>query len=234
MFGSAPVLEATVPVPASIRTSVADQASLGVDRATLAGWLQDSARVRDAARELDEAALLDELSGIADVSLVAAQEPVFPYRETVSATRSWVGGVQPLPLGGTPVTSVVAIGPGVLDGAVTGIELDAWSEVVPDRVASGAVTANLAAPNSRAPNTILLGVPGTGEWTRSALFGLVDEALELADCRLVDLDASKRIPRLLPAIYISDFDEDDGRPWREILATTAVETARWRWTGAAS
>jgi hypothetical protein len=230
MFGGAPVLEATVTVPESIRTSAADQAALGVDRAALAGWVQDSARVRGAARELDEATLLDELTGIAELPLVAAQEPVFPYRETVPATRSWVGDVQPLPLGDTPVTSIVAIGPGALDGAVTGIELDAWSEVVPDRVASGAVSANLPAPNSRAPNTILLGVPGTEEWTRNSLFGLVDEALELADCRLVDLDASKRIPRLLPAVYIYDFDEDDARSWRDIVAATEVEPARWRWT----
>jgi hypothetical protein len=62
----------------------------------------------------------------------------------------------------------------------------------------------------------------------------VDEALELADCRLVDLDASKRIPRLLPAVYIFDFDEDDARPWRDIVATSAVDPARWRWTGAPS
>ncbi len=234
MFGDAPVVEGSAAVPESIRTSVADQPALGVDRAGLSGWLQDSGRVRDAARELDEALLLDELTGASAVELAAAQEPVFPYREAVASTRAWVGGVQPLPLGGTPVTSVVAIGSGVLDGEVTGIELDAWSEVVPDRVASGAVSANLAAPNSRAPNTILLGIPGTGEWTRGALFGLVDEALELADCRLVDLDAARRIPRLLPAIYISDYDEDDGRPWRDIIAASAFETPRWRWTGAAS
>jgi hypothetical protein len=159
---------------------------------------------------------------------------VLPYREATPATRTWVGGVLPLPLSATPVTSVVAVGTGTLDGTVTGIELDAWSEVVPDRVASGAVTANLAAPNSRAPNTILLGVPGTTEWTRSALFGVVDEALTLAQCRLVDLDAVKRIPRLLPAIYLSDYDVDDGKPWRDFVAASAVDPARWRWAGGGS
>ena len=234
MFGDAPVVEGSTAVPDSIATSAADQSALGVDRGSLSGWLQDSGRVRDAARALDEALLLDELTGAAAVRLAAAQEPVLPYREAVASTRTWVGGVQPLPLGGSPVTSVVAVGSGALDAEVTGIELDAWSEVVPDRVASGAVSANLEAPNSRAPNTILLGVPGTGEWTRGALFGLVDEALELADCRLVDLDAAKRIPRLLPAIYISDYDEADGRPWRDIIAASAFENPRWRWTGAAT
>jgi hypothetical protein len=234
LFGDTPVLEGIVTVPESIRTSAADQAAIGVSAASLSGWLQDSARVRDAARELDEAILLDELTSGSAPPLVAAQDPVFPYREATPATRAWVGGVLPLPLGATPVTSIVAVGTGTLAGDATGIELDAWSEAVPDRIASGAVTANLAAPNSRAPNTILLGVPGTDQWTRSALFGLVDEALELAQCRLVDLDAVKRIPRLLPAIYLSDYDETDAKPWRDILTAATFEPARWRWTGSAS
>jgi len=234
LFGDAPVLEATAVAPESIRASAADQAALGISGASLAGWLQDSARVRDAARELDEAILLDELAGGPQLVFTAAQEPVFPYREATPATRVWVGGVQPLALGEAPITSIVTVGSGSLDGEVTGIELDAWSELVPDRIAPGAVTANLAAPNSRAPNTILLGVPGTAEWTRSALFSLVDEALELAECRLVDLDAAKRIPRLLPAIFLSDYDEDDARPWREIAEEVDVPTTRWRWTAGGS
>jgi len=230
LFGDPPVLEATATTPDSISTSATDQAALDVSAASLAGWLQDSARVRDAARELDDAILLDELTGAAAPHFAAAQEPVFPYREAVPATRTWVGGVQTLPLGAAPVTSIVAVGSGALHGEVTGIELDAWSELVPDRIASGAVTANLAAPNSRAPNTILLGVPGTTEWTRSALFGLVDEALELAECRLVDLDAVKRIPRLLPAIFVSDYDTEDAKPWRDFVTAASFEPARWRWT----
>jgi len=234
LFGEPPVLEATATVPQSIQASAADQAALGVSEASVAGWLQDSARVRDAARELDEAILLDELAGGQQPAFTAAQEPVFPYREATPATRAWVGSVQLLPLGEAAVTSIVTVGSGSLDGEVTGIELDAWSEVVPDRIAPGAVTANLAAPNSRAPNTILLGVSGNEAWTRSGLFSLVDEALELAECRLVDLDAAKRIPRLLPAIFLSDYDEDDARPWREILEAVDVPTARWRWTAAGS
>jgi hypothetical protein len=234
LFGDEPVLEGSCEVPDSIRVSAADQAAIGVSAASLGAWLQDSARVRDAARALDEAALLDELASGSVLPSLAAQDPVLPYREATPATRTWVGGALPLPLSTTPVTSVVAVGTGTLDGTVTGIELDAWSEVVPDRVASGAVTANLAAPNSRAPNTILLGVPGPGVWTRSALFGVVDEALTLAQCRLVDLDAVKRIPRLLPAIYLSDYDVDDGKPWRDFVAASAVDPARWRWAGGVS
>ncbi len=96
-------------------------------------------------------------------------------------------------------------------GAVTGIELDAWTEVVPNAAGAGAVTANLTAPDARAPNVILLAVPPdtSKPWTTEALLSVVDEALELADCRMVDLDATRRVPALLPAVYLAEFDEDD-------------------------
>ena len=42
-----------------------------------------------------------------------------------------------------------------------------------------------------------------------ALLSVVDEALELADCRMVDLDATRRVPGLLPAVYLAEFDEND-------------------------
>ena len=73
------------------------------------------------------------------------------------------------------------------------------------------VTANLSAPDARAPNLILLAVPPdvSRPWTQESLLSVVDEALELADCRMVDLDATRRVPALLPAVYLAEFDEDD-------------------------
>ena len=94
---------------------------------------------------------------------------------------------------------------------MTGIELDAWTEVVPHPTGTAAVTANLSAPDARAPNLILLAVPPdtSKPWTDASLLSVVDEALELADCRMVDLDAARRVPALLPAVYLAEFDEDD-------------------------
>jgi hypothetical protein len=96
-------------------------------------------------------------------------------------------------------------------GEVTGVELDAWTEVVPNATGAAAVAANLSAPDARAPNVILLAVPPdtSAPWTESALFSVVEEALELADCRMVDFDATRRVPGFLPAVYLSEFDEDD-------------------------
>ncbi|MFD4959592.1 hypothetical protein [Microbacterium sp. NPDC058389] len=204
--------------------AAADQSSLGLAPGALAGWLQDSGRVRAPLAELDEAMLLDDLAGRGSLTLAAAQVPVQPYEN--SAARSWVNGVHPAPLGRMPVTTVVTAGSAPLAAASTGIELDTWTEVVPDDTSVGAVAANLPAPDARAPNTILLAVPGTGAWTQSRLFGVVDETIALADARLVDLDAVKRVPALLPAVYISEFDEDEGH-WGTVVGGLDHDRVAW-------
>ena len=154
----------------------------------------------------------DDLAGRASMNSWAAQTPATPYVASVDAqaVRSWVGLRFPAALGDVPVTSAVIVGNDV-SGAVTGIELDAWTEVVPNAAGTGAVTANLTAPDARAPNMILVAVPPdtSKPWTTEALLSVVDEALELADCRMVDLDATRRVPALLPAVYLAEFDEND-------------------------
>ena len=166
--------------------------------------------MRDSARALDEALLHGELRGVGEVAVTAGQTP---------AAGPWVGQAFTSPLGRDPVVSFVALhdDQAPAAGPVVGIELDGWVEVVPEKGGAGAVAANLASPDSRAPNTVLLAVPSDVEapWTQEALFSVVDEALELAECRLVDLDASRRVPGVLPAIYISEYDDDV--KWRDLL-----------------
>ncbi len=211
LFGSDAVTTGEVAdIPAPIATTLADQAGLGTDgNGAVDGWLQDTARVRAAARDLDEAVLLGELDGLGRPPLVAGQTPSEPYVDAVAVAdaRRWVGLRFPADLGRQPALSVVVAGPAATP--LIGLELDAWAEVVPDTTGAGAVAANLTAPDARAPNTILLAVPAdvSVPWTRDALFSVVDEAIELAACRLVDLDASKRAPALLPAVYVADFDD---------------------------
>jgi hypothetical protein len=225
LFDGPVVVEGTVEAVDPVWVEAAsDQGSLGLAPGALAGWLQDSGRVRAPLAELDEAMLLDDLAGLRPLTLAAAQVPVQPFAN--SAARSWVNGVHPAALGHMPVTTVVTAGSASLAPASTGIELDTWTEVVPDDTSVGAVAANLPAPDARAPNTILLAVPGTGAWTQSRLFGVVDETIALADARLVDLDAVKRIPALLPAVYISEFD-DDGDLWGTVVTELNHDRVAW-------
>jgi hypothetical protein len=199
-------------LPSDIRASIGDQASLlGPRKGLLARWLQDSARVRSAVASLNEALLRDDLAGRPPIHFWAAQSPVAPYVNTVVAksAHAWVGLPFPAALGPAPITSVVIVGDA--KGAVTGIELDAWTEFVPNPTGTAAVTMNLSAPDARAPNLILIAVPPdiNKPWTQESLLSVVDEALELADCRMVDLDAARRVPALLPAVYVAEFAEDD-------------------------
>lgn len=234
LFGGRCVVTGTVATTAP--PWAADQDDLGVSRGEVAGWLQDTGRVRDAARALDEALLHSELRGLGSVDLRAGQTPAVAGRLDAGASagdlaeaRRWVGTVLPAGLGSEPVVSFVAVydpqSPG--SGDVVGIELDAWIEVVPEPDGAGAVAANLASPDSRAPNTILLAVPSDVEqpWTRDSLFSAIDEALELAECRMVDLDASRRVPGLLPAIYVSEYD--DGPRWRDLVRQLDHMPARY-------
>ncbi len=231
LLGSPAVVEGSLAaLPPDIRSAVDDQASvLGARTGVLARWIQDSARVRPAAATLGDALLRDELADRALARTWAAQSPAAPYVDIVDAAlaHSWVGLPFPAAVADAPVTSVVIVGDDA-SGAVTGIELDAWTEVVPHPTGTAAVTANLTAPDARAPNLILVAVPPDTSvaWTHETLLSVVDEALELAACRMVDLDATRRVPAVLPAIYLEEFDEND-LDLRHFLSVANQFPARW-------
>ena len=58
------------------------------------------------------------------------------------------------------------------------------------------------------------------------MLSVVDEALELAQCRLVDLDAAQRVPALLPAIYLDEYNDSD-LDIHHLLSTANQFPARW-------
>jgi hypothetical protein len=140
-----------------------------------------------------------------------------------------VGGPLAARLGRAPVTGFAVVGDVPASGAVTGIELDTWTEVVPARSGSAAVAANLSAPDARAPNVILLAVPPDVQspWTVESLFSVVDEAVELAECRLVDLDGARRVPLFLPAAYIAQYDDTGANRLLEIVQKANTFPARY-------
>lgn len=227
LFGGSTVVEGTVVLPADFDRGVRDQASLlGGHKGVLARWLHDSARVRPAAAHLVAAMLQDDVAGSTAVRTWAAQSPAAPYADR-PALRAWVGAPFPAALGSEQVTSAVLVGDAAT-GPLTGIELDAWTEVVPAATGNAAVTANLPSPDARAPNVILIAVPPdvSQPWTYDGLFSVVDEALELAACRMVDLDATRRAPGLVPAAYISEYDPAD-LDIRQLLGAVTSFPMRW-------
>lgn len=226
LVGGPAVVEGSVALPTEIQTCISDQAALlGSRKGAMTCWLQDSARVRPAAAALGEAMLQGDLAGRPALDAWAAQSPAAPYGD--AAAKGWVGLPFPSALGDAPTTSVAIIGESVA-GTVTGIELDAWTEVIPASSGNAAVTANLRAPSARAPNAILIAVPPDprAAWTNASMFSVVDEALELAACRMVDLDATRRVPALLPAAYVAEYDPN-GLDVRKLLGAAATFPSRW-------
>jgi hypothetical protein len=73
------------------------------------------------------------------------------------------------------------------------------------RHASG-IAFNADAPGARAPQALLLAVSPDGErWNVERVLGVLQDTLELARLRLVTLERTNGIARVLPAIYEQSF-----------------------------
>jgi hypothetical protein len=174
-------------------------------------WLQRAAHVREGAARLEMALLYAE----------AARSPQ-PLRLRVAQLprRSgdrWVGlaATAQQPIGGGRL-SLVAQSAGTLPAAGTplsGLVIDEWTEVVPERTQLTGVSFHVEQPTARAPQAILLAVAPTEAhvWSLSALEATVLETLDLSRLRLVDTEAlaapgsagGPRVGHYLPAVYLA-------------------------------
>jgi hypothetical protein len=115
----------------------------------------------------------------------------------------WVGEAPPR--ADTEPVSLVVVAPGGVDATrpVHGLLVDEWTEVVPaGRVQTG-VTFEYDAPGAAAPQAVLLGLApeGTGSWQPATLAQVLEEALDLAVARAVDVDSLGAAGHFLPALY---------------------------------
>jgi hypothetical protein len=181
-------------------------------------WLERAAHVREGAGRLEGALLYAESLGSPErFDLHVAQ---FPHRPgdrwaalPATADHPIEGGR--LSLVAQAATQTLAAG-----GAVTGLVVDEWTEVVPASTQTTGLSFHFDQPNSRPPQAILLAVPPTeeGVWSLDALEAVVLETLDLAEVRLADPDALARagyataLPgagHYLPAIYLASSPSDE-------------------------
>jgi hypothetical protein len=186
-------------------------------------WLLRAGAVRSATSAYGEALLVREMLGRRPL-LRVAQSPAGAY-------GSWVG----LPFPGdpptVPLTSMVAEVVGAasgdpepaIDGALAGVVIDEWTEVLPRRLKKGdpsdpdavptfsdvtttAIAVNANGPGARPPQAILLALsPDRGAWTDDRLIKVLDEAFALAQMRTLTLQEIPWIGRVLPALYFRDW-----------------------------
>ena len=81
--------------------------------------------------------------------------------------------------------------------------IDEWPERIPSVQENAAVAFHYEEPKARAPQTLLLAVcPDTRPfWDDDLIAGILEETLELAKIRSVDLDSVAEIGQILPALY---------------------------------
>ena len=194
----------------------ATEALQGGDALAVLPWFARMQRVREGVARLGASLHAAEATGTGErMNLAVAQLP-----HTDGAR--WVGlpetPAQPIKAG---CLSLIVQTPVAVDAtqAMAGLMIDEWVEVIPSRSETTGIVFQHDAPDSRAPQAILLAVPpvpGTA-WTAWNLHRLLLETLDAAKLRAVDAEALDNaalnpvtgaqavgeISHFLPALYFA-------------------------------
>jgi hypothetical protein len=163
-------------------------------------WLQRAARVRDGARRLSDTLTYGEALAERDtMQLKVAQLPAEPGNRWIALP--FVG--KP-PSGRVSFAASLPLGAPAVGQAFGGLLIDEWAEIVPSAEETTAVAFHFDAPGASAPQAIILAVPPRQEnWTLATLEATVLETLELAQLRMIDLDALQETGQYLPAVQLA-------------------------------
>jgi hypothetical protein len=208
-------------------------------------WLQRAGVLRAATSAYGETVLVRDAMGRSP-RLRVVQSPA-------GAFGRWVG----LPFDGDPPmvplasTVVELVGASAGDpepsiaGAVAGVVLDEWTEVLPRRlmqrdpadadaaptfsdVTTTGLAVNANAPGARPPQAILMALSADGgAWTDDRLIEVLDEAMTLARMRTLTLQQVPFVGRVLPALYFRDWSLQ-GEPtidWAQVATAFRVDDA---------
>jgi hypothetical protein len=200
-----------LPASSSYATSFATNAApLGARQPAVMAWLRRLARVRPNITALHDLLLASESFAGSEPEITCAQLPV-------ESGAPWIG----LPYENTPPSrarlATVVSTPASIDpsAAFCGLLFDTWTEQLPGltSVADQAqgyepsevtgVAFTVTAPANYPPQAILLAVPPdtSAGWSLDVLFDVVQETLDLAKIRTVDLGDVPRLGRVLPGIH---------------------------------
>jgi hypothetical protein len=186
-------------------------------------WLLRAGALRPAAGAYGETVLVREAFGRRPL-LRVAQSPA-------GAFKTWVGLSFTTDPPTVPLASMVAELVGVvdgnpeptIDGALAGVVIDEWTEVLPRRlmksdpnnpdaaptfsdVTTTGIAVNANGPGARPPQAILLALSADrGNWTDDRLIKVLDEAITLARMRTLTLQQIPFVGRVLPALYFRDW-----------------------------
>ena len=191
----------TAPGLPGLQSSFAQSTQMtAADPAAPERWLLQLTHIRPAPARLDLAMVATEILGAPRArALRLAQLPP-------TTNDRWLGlpldPAIPLAQGRVAIAAIAAGNPAAA-AAFAGLMLDEFI----DRIPSTATTAGLAfhfdEPDARAPQALLLAVcpDDRRTWDMTLLQAILDETLELAKIRGVDLDSLQDVGQILPALY---------------------------------
>jgi hypothetical protein len=167
-------------------------------------WLLQLSHIRARISRLDSAFTLAQLlndNPEAASSLLLGQLPLV-------ANDKWLGlGIDPAnpPAKGRVAFACVTQGDPVNQSPCAGLLVDEWPERIPSTQENAAVAFHYEEPKARAPQTLLLGVCPDDRrvWDDDLVLGILQETLELAKIRTVDLDSVQQVGQILPALYFA-------------------------------
>jgi hypothetical protein len=194
----------SAPDAANLSNVFAQSAALvASDPTAPARWLTQLTHIRPAISRWDEAVTLAQaLAG-------PALAPVLPLLGQLPeiANDTWLG----LPIDptnspwkgrvaltcftqGTPATTPYA-----------GLLIDEWPERIPSTAETASMVFHYEEPKARAPQSCLLAVcpDDRPSWDSDLITGILEETLELAKIRSVDLSSLQQMGQILPALYFT-------------------------------
>jgi hypothetical protein len=189
----------TPPDAASVQAAFGQSAAMqAVDPQAVRRWLLQLSHVRPGARRIDLAVATTRLLGAPAARIDLAQLPL------VAGDR-WLG----LPLNGTaPGSGRVAIeafatGDPASATPLAGLLVDEWLDRIPGDTTTSGIAFHYDEPMARAPQAMLLAVcpDARPTWDLELVRAILDETLDLAKMRAVDLASIQEVGQILPALY---------------------------------
>jgi hypothetical protein len=206
VFGDLPVLpRMTPPDLAPLHSAFAQSSALvASDPGAPARWFQQLTYVRPGVSRLDTALTLAQILA---TPAIAAPQPLLGQIPPTANDRWLALPIDPTKpfLKGRVALACITMGNPVTETSYSGLIVDEWPERIPSAQEQAAVAFHYDEPDARAPQSLLLAVCPDSRpfWDDDLLLATLQETLDLAKIRTVDLDSVQEVGQILPALYFA-------------------------------
>lgn len=195
----------TPPDLATVQAAFAQSAGLvASDPQAPARWLRQLTHIRPAVSRLDLA--MSAAQALVGGALYPPALTLGQLPPPSAPPDRWLGlPIDPTkpPDKGRIAFACIAQGDPAIQGTYAGLLLDEWLERIPSTRENASLVFHFDEPSARAPQSLLLAVcpDGRSNWDDEILQAILQETLQLAKIRTVDLASIEQVGQILPALY---------------------------------